>query len=332
MSALTSRRDFLALVGGAATGPLAWPRGVRAQELPVIGFLNSGSPRVFAPQVQGFRAGLNEGGYVEGQNVTVEYRWAEGAYDRLPGLAAELVRRPVALIAATGGTVSALAAKAATSSIPVIFEAGGDPIRLGLVASLNRPGGNVTGVSNFFVPLVVKRVELIHELAPAIRKIAILSNPSNPTTESQIAVIRAAADALRLDIDVLHANDEPEIAVAFEAMVRRRVGALTVLADPLLANRRGQITALAARHGLPAIYSHRDFIVSGGLISYGTDLRDVFRQVGLYATKVLQGTPPSDLPVMQPRKFELIINLNAAKALGLAVPPTLLALADEVIE
>ena len=327
-----NRRDFIALMGGAAVMPLAPPLAVPAQELPVIGFLNSGSPRVFARQVQGFRAGLNEGGYVEGRNVAVEYRWAEGSYERLPILAAELVRRRVALIAATGGSVSALAAKAATSSIPVIFEAGGDPIQFGLVASLNRPGGNVTGVSNFFSPLAAKRIEIINELIPAVRKIAVLANPNNPTTEGQVGIIRAAANTLRLQVDILHAGNEHEIAAAFETIVQRQLGALTILADPLLANRSGQITALAARHGLPTIYSNREFVTSGGLVSYGTDPRDVFRQVGVYAAKVLGGVPAADLPVTQPTKFELVINLNAAKALGLAIPPTLLARADEVIE
>ena len=322
------RRDFIALAATAAF----WTRSARAQVTPVIGFLNSGSQEEFAPLVLGFHDGLRQGGFEEGRTVAIEYRWAEGSYDRLPSLASDLVRQSVNLIAATGGSVSALAAQGATSSIPIVFEAGGDPVRLGLVRSLNRPGGNITGVMNFFSTLVAKRVEIIHELVGSDRALSVLGNPNNPTTAAQLVVIRSAAKILGREVDVVLVHNEAEIDAAFEMIARRGAAALALLADPSLANRRHQVTALAARYRLPAIYSHRDFVAAGGLISYGTDLRDVFRQVGVYSAKILQGAAPADLPVTQPTRFELAINLTAAKALGLTIPPTLLVQADEVIE
>ena len=302
------RREFITFFGSAA---VAWPLATRAQQapMPVIGFLNSGSSDAFRPLVAGFRRGLAEAGYVEGRNVSIEYRWAEGRYDRLPALAAELVRRPVSVIAATGGSVSALAAKSATSTIPIVFEAGGDPVTLGLVPSLNRPAGNITGVSNFFGTLAAKRLEILRELVPTSTVIATLTNPNNPTSESQLADIQAAARVLGLKIYIVKASNERDIEAAFANIVQERVGALTVLADPFLTNYHDQITALAARHTLPAIYSYRQSVISGGLLSYGTDLSDVFRQAGVYTGQILNGAKPADLPVLQPTKFDLVINL-----------------------
>ena len=325
------RREFITFFGSAA---VAWPLATRAQQapMPVIGFLNSGSSDAFRPLVAGFRRGLAEAGYVEGRNVSIEYRWAEGRYDRLPALAAELVRRPVSVIAATGGSVSALAAKSATSTIPIVFEAGGDPVTLGLVPSLNRPAGNITGVSNFFGTLAAKRLEILRELVPTSTVIATLTNPNNPTSESQLADIQAAARVLGLKIYIVKASNERDIEAAFANIVQERVGALTVLADPFLTNYHDQITALAARHTLPAIYSYRQSVISGGLLSYGTDLSDVFRQAGVYTGQILNGAKPTDLPVLQPTKFDLVINLKTAKALGLEIPSKLLFTADEVIE
>jgi putative ABC transport system substrate-binding protein len=324
------RREFVSLLGGAAALPLT----ARAQQpaMPVIGFLSSGSPDTVRPMVEGFRRGLAEAGYAEGRNVLIEYRWAQGRYDQLPELVAELVRRPVDVIAATGGTVSALAAKRATATIPIVFEAGGDPVTLGLVASLNRPAGNVTGVSNFFGPLAAKRLEILRELVRTPDTIAVLANPNNPTTEGQMADTQAAGRALGARIHVVKASSEREIEAAFATIAALRIETVSVIADPFFANHRAQIIALAARYGLPTMYSHRQFVESGGLISYGTDLADVFRQAGAYAGQILHGAKPSDLPVLQPVKFNLVINLKAAKALGLTVPPTLLARADEVIE
>jgi putative tryptophan/tyrosine transport system substrate-binding protein len=320
------RREFL----GGLLASVGLP--ARAQQTPgVVGFLSSGSQTTVRPVLEGFKRGLAETGYSEGKNVTIDYLWAEGRYERLPMLASELVRRSVNVIAATGGSVSALAAKAATSTIPIVFEAGGDPVELGLVSSLNRPGGNVTGISNFFGPLAAKRLEVLRDLAPYASAIGVLANPSNPTTASQVTDIQAAGRNLGLSILVVHGADERDLEAAFRSLEDSRIKALAVTADPFFANRRAEVTALASRRSMAAVYSHRDFVVAGGLISYGTDLTDVFRQVGGYTGQILRGTRPGDLPVLQPAKFELVINLKAAKTLGITVPPTLLARADEVI-
>ena len=303
--------------------------------MPVIGFLNGQSPRAWAPQLASFSEGLNEAGYIEGQNVTIEYRWAEGQPDRLPALAADLVRRQVAVIVATGGQNPAIAAKAATSTIPIVFTSDDDPRKYGLVASLNRPGGNVTGVSWFSAELGPKRLALLHDLVPDAKTVALLLNPNNAETARQPAELQEAARGLGLQIVVLKATTPSEIDTAFATMVQNRIGALVVASDSFLFNRREQIMALAARHRLPAIYGSygsRQMAGGGGLMSYGNSLADAYRRAGLYTARILKGEKPSDLPVDQATRFELIINLRTAKTLGLAVPDKLLALADEVIE
>ena len=324
------RRKFVALLGGVA----AWPFAARAQQkaMPVIGVLSTGSPGVSSELFMAFRQGLSEAGYVEGQNLAIEYRWAEGNYDRLPALAADLVGRKVDLIMASSPP-SALAAKSATSTIPIVFRGGGDPVGGGLVASLARPGGNLTGVS--FVPneLTAKRLELLSELVPQAGVIALLVNPtSGANTERVIRDVQEAARTKGLQLHVLKASSESEIDTAFASLVQLHAGALVVGADPFLSGRREQLVALASRHAVPAIYAWREFAASGGLISYGASLTAAYRLVGTYAGKVLKGAKPADLPVQQPTTFELVINRKAAKALGLEVPPALVARADEVIE
>ena len=332
------RREFILASAGAA----AWPLTARAQQqpMPVIGFLSSASSASWAPYVAAFLRGLNETGYIEGKNVAIEYRWAEGQYDRLPALAADLVRRQVAVVAATGGTSSSRAAKAATSSIPIVFgSGGGDPIKLGLVASLNRPGGNVTGVNTFIGEMEAKRLGLLRELVPTAALVGVLLNPA---AESQrhaydagftpLDDVREAARSLGQQIHIVNASSEEDIRTAFATFARLRVAALLVSADPFFNTRREQIVALAAQYSIAAIYELREFALAGGLISYGTSLLDSYRQVGLYTGRILKGDKPADLPVVQSTKFELVINLKTAKVLGLDISPTLLARADEVIE
>jgi putative ABC transport system substrate-binding protein len=301
--------------------------------MPVIGFLSSGSPVAYTPQLAGFRRGLNEVGYAEGQNVAIEFRWADGRYDRLPGLAADLVRRQVAVIAAVGGSASAMAAKGATATIPIVFTSGGDPVRVGLVASLNRPGGNVTGVNLFTSTLAAKRLEVLHELVPKATMIAMLVNPTNPNGEPDVKEVEAAARTIGLQLVVVRASNQSDLDAAFRTMSQRRVDALLVGADPLFDNNaRDQMIALASRYSLPAIYDWRDVTAAGGFASYGSNLTDGYRLAGTYAGRILKGEKPGNLPVVQPTKLELAINLKTARALGLDVSPTLLARADEVIE
>jgi putative ABC transport system substrate-binding protein len=325
------RREFITLLGGAT---VAWPLAAHAQQLvmPVIGLLSSQSPDVYAIRLQAFRQGLKEAGYVEGQNVEVEYRWAEGQNNRLPVLAAELVHRQVAVIMA-GGTPSAMAAKAATASIPIVFEVAVDPVEVGLVASLNRPGGNVTGVTNLNVEVGPKRLELLHELLPTATIIAVLENPASPNiAEPFLRTLQPAARALGLQLPVLHASTDHDFDAVFATLVQLRAGALVIMPDLFFNARHEQLAALALRHALPTIAQYRPFVAAGGLMSYGANVTDNYRLVGIHVGRILKGDKPADLPVVQSTKVELIINLKTAKALDITFPLALLGRADEVIE
>jgi ABC-type uncharacterized transport system substrate-binding protein len=326
------RRVFIGLVGGVA---VTWPLLLHAQQsvLPVIGFLDSRSPDALTERLRGFRLGLKDTGYFEGENVTIEYRWAENQFDRLPALATDLVHRQVAVIATSGGTAAAFAAKAATTTIPVVFTSAEDPVRQGLVASLARPGGNLTGINFFNVELAAKQLELLRELVPAATRIGVLVNPASAlNTESTLRDVESAARAMKLEIQVLNARTSREIDAVFATFVRERPDALFVNTDPFLNVRRVQLALLAGRLGIPAIYSGREYAEAGGLISYGSDITDAYRQMGVYVGRILKGAKPMDMPVSQASKFELVINAQTARMLGISIPPSLLARADEVIE
>jgi putative ABC transport system substrate-binding protein len=325
------RREFITLLGSA----VAWPLSARAQQpaMPVIGFLHSASAAAYAHLVAAFHKGLSEAGYSEGQNVAIEYRWSEGQNERLPALAAELVRRQVAVIVTPGSTAAMLAAKAATPTIPIVFLSAVDPVKTGLVASLNRPGGNVTGVSDIGVELAAKRLGLLHELLPGAARFALLVNPDNPgITEAFVAEAQTAASAIGRQIEVVTASTNGDIDRAFATLVNKRADAFLVSTDALFVTRRVQLVTLAARHAVPAMYFRREFAEAGGLMSYGSNLADQFRQNGIYAGRILKGEKPAEMPVQLPTKFEFVVNLQTAKLLGLEVPLTLLARADEVIE
>jgi putative tryptophan/tyrosine transport system substrate-binding protein len=325
------RRAFLVLLGSAT---VVWPPAARAQKppLPVIGFLSSASAEAWAPQLAGFRDGLKESGFVEGSNVLIEYRWAKGQYDRLPALAADLVDRRVNVIFATGGSAPGQSAKAATTKIPIVFESGGDPVKAGLVASLNRPGGNVTGVSWVASALGAKRLDLLHQLVPKASLIGVLVNPNYPEADFQVRELQHAAGSIGLQIHVATPNTERGIDEAFAVLVKQGVGALLVANDPFFSERRKQIVGLSTLHAIPAIYPLREDVAAGGLISYGANLPAMFREGGIYTGRILKGTNPADLPVMQPTSYSLVINLKTAQTLGLTIPPGILAIADEVIE
>jgi putative tryptophan/tyrosine transport system substrate-binding protein len=330
---MTTRREFITLLGGAAAG---WPLGAHAQQpakLPTIGVLHPSSLGALAERLGGFRQGLKDIGYVEGENVAIEYRYADNQLDRLPGLAADLVRRQVAVIAAMGGPISAFAASAATTALPIVFVVGDDPVRLGLVDSLARPGRNLTGINFFIVELAAKRLELLRELVPKADRVAVLVDPTNATTaESTLKDIEGAARAVGLQTQVFNVTTSREIDAAFATLMREPIDMLFVPAGAFFADRRVQLVLLATRHAIPAIYPFRGFAEAGGLMSYGASLTDAYRQLGVYAGRILKGAKPAELPVAQSTKFELVINAQAARVLGITVPPSLLATADEVIE
>ena len=325
------RRDFIALFGGAAA---AWPFAVLAQQsaMPTIGYLHSASPAPFAHLVAAFRQALNESGYAEGRNVTIEYRWANGQYDRLPELASDLVRRQVAVIVASGGSVSALAAKKASSTIPIVFSAGDDPVKIGLVESLSHPGGNVTGVNVVIGALDSKKLGLLRELVPNATFIAVLENPKLPAVQDRLSTVQAAARSVGQQIEVFYVSDEKDLDTTFSHVAQSGAKALVVGADAFFNSLRDQLVALAARYAIPAIYETREYVVAGGLMSYGTNLAEGYRQVGIYTARILRGDKPADLPVVQSSKFVLVINLKTANSLSLTVPNSMLLLADEVIE
>jgi putative ABC transport system substrate-binding protein len=325
------RRDFITLLGGSL---VAWPLAARAQQsaLPVIGFLNAASPQSYARELAAFLKGLNETGFVDGRNVTIEYRWAEGRSDRLPAQAADLVQRQVAVIAATS-TPAALAAKAATTTVPIVFETGGDPVQLGLVPNLNRPGGNVTGVTQINQDVTPKRLQLLHELVPTASVMALLVNPANAAqAENQSTEALSAARTLGLELHVLNAGTDSEIEAAFAKLVQLRAGGLVIVGDPFFTSRSEQLAALTVRHAVPTIFQYHEFAVAGGLLSYGSDIADTYRLAGNYTGRVLKGDKPADLPVQQATKVELFINLKTAKTFGITFPLSLLGRADEVIE
>jgi putative ABC transport system substrate-binding protein len=326
------RREFVALLGGAAAG---WPVAARAQQaaMPVIGFLNAASPDGYTERLRGFRQGLKDEGFAEGENVSIEYRWAENQLDRVPVLATELVRRQVSLIVATGGNAATLAAKAATTTIPILFVTPDDPVARGYVASLARPGGNLTGINFLGTELGAKRLELLRDLSGrATNRVAVLHNPAGPASEPRLSDVQAGARAMGLQIQVFSAATSREIDTAFASLAHERAEALLLIPDPVFNGRRIQLVHLASRHAIPAIYWQREFAEAGGLMSYGSNIGDAFRQIGIYAGRVLKGAKPADLPVVQSSKFELVINAQTARMLGLEVPPALLARADEVIE
>jgi ABC-type uncharacterized transport system substrate-binding protein len=324
------RREFIMLLGGAA----AWPIAARAQQpaMPVVGFLNAQSADSLTHAVAAFRQGLNETGYAEGRNVAIEWRWAEGQGDRLPALAADLVQRQVAVIASTGGDPSVLAAKRATTTLPIVFTMGGDPVALGVVASLNRPGGNITGITQITVLLDPKRLEVLHELMPGITLVAVLRNPNNANAQTQVQALQAAARTLGIELRFVSAATEYEIDAAFATLAEMRIGALVVASDPFFNGRRQQIVAQATRLAVPAIFHQREFALDGGLMSYGTSVPDMYRQAGIYTGRILRGEKPADLPVQQSSKVEFVVNLKTAKTLGLSFPLPLIGRADEVIE
>jgi putative tryptophan/tyrosine transport system substrate-binding protein len=329
------RRQFLGVLGGAAASLVSWPLAARAQQaaMPVIGFLDPRSPGALTERLRGFRQGLKEAGYIEGENATILYRWAENQLDRLPALAAELVRRPVAVIVASGGHQVALRVKASTTTIPVLFLAAEDPVKLGLVAGLARPGGNLTGINFFSSELVAKRLELLRVLVPAATRVAVLVNPNNiSNTESTVRDVELAARAMGQNVQVFNASTSGEIDAVFATFARQRPDALFVGGDAFLDSRRVQLVHLATYHRLPATYSGREYAEVGGLMSYGSDITDAYRQVGIYAGRILRGAKPADLPVVQANKFELVINAQAARILGLTVPLSLITAADQVIE